>query len=187
MPVVIVTPWISKFYILDLNPKKSLVRYLLDQRAGRVHHQLEEPGEDMRDVRFDDYLTEGIQSSGDTAQGVSSAAQVHRDRLLHRRHRVTHLHGLASITRWKMSAGGPLRTHMAQTLKPTSTSLAHYRGFVTRAASAISTEKHGKRRVTRWRAEMASAFVTRSNSLIWHYIVHGWLYEETPPPFDVLF
>jgi polyhydroxyalkanoate synthase len=32
-------------------------------------------------------------------------------------------------------------------------------------------------------AEMASSFrLLRSNSLIWHYIVHGWLYGETPPP-----
>jgi polyhydroxyalkanoate synthase len=35
---------------------------------------------------------------------------------------------------------------------------------------------------------MASAFrLLRSNSLIWHYVVHGWLYGETPPPFDVLY
>ena len=37
-------------------------------------------------------------------------------------------------------------------------------------------------------AEMASSFrLLRSNSLIWHYVVHGWLYGETPPPFDVLY
>jgi len=36
--------------------------------------------------------------------------------------------------------------------------------------------------------EMASSFrLLRSNSLIWHYVVHGWLYGETPPPFDVLY
>jgi len=36
--------------------------------------------------------------------------------------------------------------------------------------------------------EMAAAFrLLRSNSLIWHYIVQGWLYGEAPAPFDVLF
>ena len=35
---------------------------------------------------------------------------------------------------------------------------------------------------------MASAFrLLRSNSLIWHCVVPGWLYGETPPPFDVLY
>jgi polyhydroxyalkanoate synthase len=36
--------------------------------------------------------------------------------------------------------------------------------------------------------EMAVAFrLLRSNSLIWHYVVHGYLYGESPPPFDVLY
>ena len=76
-PIVIVTPWINKFYILDLNPKKSLVRYLLDQGLDVFITSWKNPGEEMRDVRFDDYLTEGIQSLVDTARGVSGAARVH--------------------------------------------------------------------------------------------------------------
>jgi polyhydroxyalkanoate synthase len=44
MPIVIITPWINKFYILDLTARKSMVKYLTDQGFLGVHHQLEEPG-----------------------------------------------------------------------------------------------------------------------------------------------
>jgi polyhydroxyalkanoate synthase len=78
MPIVIVTPWINKFYILDLNPKKSMVRYLLARAsrssspAGRI------PMPEMRDVRFDDYLSRGAsRPSWIRRAGFCGCRQVH--------------------------------------------------------------------------------------------------------------
>ncbi|MEO8411924.1 MAG: alpha/beta hydrolase, partial [Propionivibrio sp.] len=58
-PIVIVTPWINKYYILDLTPNKSMVKYLTDRGFSVFITSWKNPTAEMRDVRFDDYLLEG--------------------------------------------------------------------------------------------------------------------------------
>ncbi len=184
-PIVIVTPWINKFYILDLNPKKSMIRYLVDQGFDVFITSWKNPGEDMRDVRFDDYLTEGVQPLIDTARGLTGAAKVHA---------VGYCIG-----------GTALSTYMAwanRHFKPEDMPVAHWTLFTTLVdfhkpgdievfvdeGSIRFLTQNMARKGYLDGAEMASAFrLLRSNSLIWHYVVHGWLYGETPPPFDVLY
>ncbi|WP_374246134.1 PHA/PHB synthase family protein [Zoogloea sp.] len=184
-PIVIVTPWINKFYILDLNPKKSMIRYLLDQGFDVFITSWKNPGEDMAEVRFDDYLTEGIQSLIDTARGLTGAPKVHA---------VGYCIG-----------GTALSTYMAwanRRFKPEDMPVAHWTLFTTLVdfhkpgdievfvdeGSIRFLTQNMARKGYLDGAEMASAFrLLRSNSLIWHYVVHGWLYGETPPPFDVLY
>ena len=60
MPIVITTPWINKFYILDLNTKKSLIKYLVDQGFSVFITSWKNPDADMAEVGFDDYLIEGV-------------------------------------------------------------------------------------------------------------------------------
>jgi polyhydroxyalkanoate synthase len=184
-PIVIVTPWINKFYILDLNPKKSMIRYLLAQGFEVFITSWKNPGEEMRDVRFDDYLIEGVQALVDTARGLTGAAKVHA---------VGYCIG-----------GTALSTYMAwanRHFAPEDVPVAHFTLFTTLVdfhkpgdievfvdeGSIRFITQNMERKGYLDGAEMASSFrLLRSNSLIWHYVVHGWLYGETPPPFDVLF
>jgi polyhydroxyalkanoate synthase len=76
-PIVIITPWINKFYILDLNAKKSMVKFLVDQGFDVYITSWKNPTADMRDVTFDDYLMEGIGRIIETARGISGSAKVH--------------------------------------------------------------------------------------------------------------
>ncbi len=185
MPVVIVTPWINKFYILDLNPRKSMIRYLLDQGVDVFITSWKNPGEDMRDVSFDDYLTRGIQPLIDTARSLSGSPQVHA---------VGYCIGGTALTIYMAWAN----RHFA----PEDMPVAHWTLFTTLAdfhkpgdievfvdeGSIRFLSQNMQRKGYLDGAEMASAFrLLRANSLIWHYVVHGWLYGETPPPFDVLF
>jgi polyhydroxyalkanoate synthase len=184
-PIVVVTPWINKFYILDLNSKKSFVRFLVEQGFDVYITSWKNPDPTMKDVNFDDYLTEGISKIIDVAKGISGASQVH-------------------ATGYCIG-GAALTTYMAW-------ANAHYEAkdvpvkSVTLLTTLVDYHKPGDIEVFldegsfKWLSknmekkgfldgkEMASAFrLLRSNSLIWHYVVHGYLYGETPPPFDVLF
>jgi polyhydroxyalkanoate synthase subunit PhaC len=185
VPIVIVTPWINKFYILDLNAKKSLVRHLIEQGFDIYITSWKNPGEDMRDVTFDDYLSEGIGSALETARAISGSDKVHA---------VGYCIGgaaLATYLAWANRhwpadqvpvASATFLTTLVDYHKPGDVEVFLDEGSV-RWLSRSMDEKgflDGK--------EMAAAFrLLRSNSLIWHYVVHGYLYGESPPPFDVLY
>jgi polyhydroxyalkanoate synthase len=184
-PVVIVTPWINKFYVLDLNPKKSLVKYLVDQGFDVYITSWKNPGEDMRGITFDDYLTEGIAKIVEVAQAISGSKQVHA---------VGYCIGgaaLATYLAWANRhypaknvpiATATLLTTMVDYHKPGDIEVFLDESSCRWLSRSMETKGFldGK--------EMATAFrLLRSNSLIWHYVVHGYLYGETPPPFDVLF
>ena len=184
-PIVIVTPWINKFYILDLNPKKSMIRYLLEQGFDVFITSWKNPSAEMRDVRFDDYLTDGIQRLIDTARGLSGAAKVHA---------VGYCIGgtaLTSYMAWANRHFTPEEMPVAHWSLFTTLVDFHKPGdievFVDEGSIRFLTQNMERKGYLDG-AEMASSFrLLRSNSLIWHYVAHGWLYGETPPPFDVLY
>jgi polyhydroxyalkanoate synthase len=184
-PIVIVTPWINKFYVLDLNPKKSMVKFLLDQGFDVYITSWKNPTADMRDVTFDDYLSEGVAQIVDVARAISGSPQVHA---------AGYCIGGAALTTFAAWANRrypadqvPLKsvtlfTSLIDYHKPGDIEVFLDEGSFKYLARAMQQKGFldGK--------EMASAFrLLRSNSLIWHYVVHGYLYGETPPPFDVLF
>lgn len=184
-PIVIVTPWINKFYILDLTPRKSMIRYLLEQGFDVFITSWKNPGAEMRDVRFDDYLVEGIQALVDTARGLTGSPKVHA---------VGYCIGgtaLSTYMAWANRQFAPEEVPVAHWTLFTTLVDFHKPGdievFVDEGSIRYITQNMERKGYLDG-AEMASSFrLLRSNSLIWHYVVHGWLYGETPPPFDVLY
>ncbi len=76
-PILIVTPWINKFYILDLTPKKSIIKYLLEQGFDVYITSWKNPDASMAEVGFDDYLTEGIDAAVEAVRNISKSDKVH--------------------------------------------------------------------------------------------------------------
>ncbi|MBI3044209.1 MAG: alpha/beta fold hydrolase [Betaproteobacteria bacterium] len=184
-PVVIVTPWINKFYVLDLEPKKSMVRFLLDQGFDVYITSWKNPGPEQAETSFDDYLARGVDEAVRVARAVSGAAKAHA---------VGYCIGgtlLATYMAWLN------RRHPREDVP-----VAHWTLF----ATLVDFQSPGDIEVfldegsVRWLAdvmrargsldggEMAATFrLLRANPLIWHYVVHGWLYGERPAPHDVLY
>lgn len=184
-PVVIVTPWINKYYILDLNPKKSMVKYLLDQGLEVFITSWKNPDASMRDVGFDAYLERGVHAIVETARNFTGAAKVHA---------VGYCIGGTALTMymaWANRRFKPEDVPVADFTLFTTLVDFHKPGdievFIDEASVRYIIENMARKGYLDGK-EMASSFrLLRSNSLIWHYVVHGWLYGETPPPFDVLY
>src|SRR3546814_14374641 len=58
-PVIIFPPWINRYYILDLNPQKSFIRWAVEQGLTVFVVSWKSADESMKDVSFDDYVIGG--------------------------------------------------------------------------------------------------------------------------------
>jgi polyhydroxyalkanoate synthase len=183
--VLIVTPWINKFYVLDLQPQTSLVRFLLAQGFDVYITSWKNPGPEMAETRFDDYLAEGVLEAVRVACALSGSPKVHAAGYC--------IGGtlLAAAMAW-------LNRRLPRDAVPVSSwsllatlvdfqSPGNIEVFIDEASVRWLCDVMKTRGVLEGR-EMAATFrLLRANSLIWHYVVHGWLYGERPAPFDVLY
>jgi len=185
MPIVITPPWINKFYIMDLNEKKSMVRYLVNEGFTVFMISWKNPGADMADSTFEKYLLKGVLQAIEVAREITGAPKVHA---------VGYCIGGTALT--------ALMALLNRKYKPADVPVAHWtllssladfsrpgeiEAFINEHSLATIEQLMEKQGYLD-KNQMSSAFrMLRPNSLIWHYVVHKYLYGETPPSLDVLY
>jgi len=185
MPILIVTPWINKFYILDMTAQKSMVKHLTDQGFSVFISSWKNPTADMRDVRFDDYLQDGINELVNITAEFCKVPQVHL---------VGYCIGgtlAATYMAWSNKHYGADQMPVAHwTLLTSLTDFSHpgeIEVFIDEPCISALEDLMAKKGYLDGE-EMAGAFrLLRSNSLIWHYWVKSYLMGEQLQSFDVLF
>jgi polyhydroxyalkanoate synthase len=181
-PLLIVPPWINKFYILDLNPEKSFVRWCVEQGHTVFVISWVNPDSHQAAKTFDDYTRQGILEALDVIEKRTKARQVNA---------VGYCVGgtlLAATLAW-MAVKGDKRIASATLFaaQVDFTYAGDLKVFVDEEQLAALDKEMSVRGYLEGR-NMAAAFnMLRSNDLIWPYVISNYFKGKEPPPFDLLY
>ena len=184
VPVVIIAPWINKYYILDLDAHKSLVRYLVSRGFTVFITSWKNPDASMRDTTFGDYLFKGGWKALEVAREICGSSTVHA---------VGYCIGgtlLATLMAWMNRGPEAERSIASWTLFTSLVDFSHpgeIEVFIDEE-SIRWLERQMEQKGYLEGENMAWSFrMLRSNSLLWRYVVHNYLFGQEPPPLDVLY
>jgi polyhydroxyalkanoate synthase len=181
VPLLIVPPWINKFYILDLTPKKSYIKWCVDQGITVFVISWVNPDAHLAAKGFDQYLTEGPIAALDAIEAATGEKKVHA---------VGYCVGgtLLAIALAYLAAKKKSRV-LSATMFATQVDFTHsgdLKVFVDEERIQ-QVEAHMKEKGYLEASSMANTFnLLRSNDLIWPYVVNNYLRGKKPMPFDIL-
>jgi len=181
-PLLIVPPWINKFYILDLTPEKSFIKWCVAQGLTVFVISWVNPDARLAQKTFEDYMREGLLAALDVIEQATGERQVNA---------IGYCVGgtLLTVALAYMASTGDNRIASA-TLFAAQVDFAHagdLKVFVDEEQIAAREREMGARGYLEGR-KMATAFnLLRSNDLIWPYVINNYLKGKEPAPFDLLY
>jgi len=181
-PLLIVPPWINKFYILDLTPEKSFVKWCVDKGLTVFVVSWVNPDSNLAKKSFEDYMRDGPLAALDVIEKATGERQVNA---------IGYCVGgtLLAATLAYMASNGDERIASA-TLFAAQVDFAHagdLKVFVDEEQIAAREREMGERGYLEGK-KMATAFnLLRSNDLIWPYVINNYLKGKEPAPFDLLY
>ncbi|MCI0752908.1 class I poly(R)-hydroxyalkanoic acid synthase [Roseomonas vastitatis] len=181
-PLLIIPPWINKFYILDLRPKNSFIRWAVQQGHTVFVISWVNPDEQLAAKSFENYMLEGPYAALDAIAQATGEKAVNA---------IGYCLGgtLLSCTLAHMAARKDTRIKSA-TFFTTMLDFAEageLSVFIDEEQLQSLEAKMQKRGYLEGR-EMATTFnMLRANDLIWSFVVQNYLMGQEPFPFDLLF
>jgi len=181
-PLLIIPPWINKFYILDLNPEKSFIKWCVDQGLTVFVISWVNPDAHLAAKSFEDYMRAGPLAALDAIKQATGEDDVNA---------IGYCVGgtLMAVTLAWMAAKGDKRIASA-TFFAAQVDFTHAGDlmvFVDEEQLKSLEHKMAERGYLEG-SNMANAFnMLRSNDLIWPYVISNYLKGKQPYPFDLLY
>jgi polyhydroxyalkanoate synthase subunit PhaC len=182
-PLLIVPPWINKYYVLDLTPEKSFIKWCVDQ--GLTVFVISWVNPDKRLVRkdFADYMREGPLEALDVITRITGTDRVSAIGYC--------VGGTLLAIALSYMAGKRDRRVTSATFLTTQVDFTHagdLKVFAATEEQVAAVERQMSERGYLEGSKMATAFnLLRSNELIWPYVIKNYLKGEAPFAFDLLY
>ena len=181
-PFLLVPPCINKFYILDLQPENSLIRYAVAQGHRTFVVSWRNPDDSLAKKTWDNYVQDAAIKAITVTQEITGAKSINAlgfcvgGTILG-----TALAVLAASGEKPVASA----TFLTALLDFTDTGILD--GFIDEAFVNYREQEMGQGGLLKGQ-ELASTFsFLRPNDLVWNYVVGNYLKGETPPPFDLLY
>jgi polyhydroxyalkanoate synthase len=185
IPILFIPPWINKYYILDLQPKNSMVKYLVEQGFTVFMISWKNPDASMEGTGFDDYMTLGPLAAVDAIRDITGSDKVNP---------VGYCIGgtLLAVTQAWLAAGDDKK---AQAFGA-STFMVSMQDFADVGESEVFMdepqfelmENQMMRRGYLDQNTTSNMFnLLRSSDLIWANVINNYLLGQKPPAFDMLY
>ena len=181
-PLLILPPWINKFYILDLRPKNSFVRYAVSQGHTVFMVSWVNPDEQLADAGFEDYMKKGVFAALDAIERATGERDVNA---------IGYCLGgtlLGTTLAWMARKGDDRIKSATFFVTMLDFQEAGELGVFIDEEQLKALEEKMNARGYLYGAEMSTTFnMLRANDLIWSFVVNNYLLGNEPFPFDLLY
>jgi polyhydroxyalkanoate synthase subunit PhaC len=181
-PFLLIPPCINKFYILDLQPENSLIRYAVSQGHRTFVVSWRNPDESMANKTWDDYIEQAAIKAIHTVQEITGAPKLNA---LGFCVGGTILSNALAVLAARGDKPVASATFLTTLINFTDTGILDV--FIDDNFVKFREMQMGKGGLLKGQ-DLASTFsFLRPNDLVWNYVVGNYLKGETPPPFDLLY
>src|ERR1700756_5239772 len=181
-PLLIVPPWINKFYVLDLTPEKSFIKWCVDQGITVFVISWVNPDAHLAKKSWEDYIREGPLAALDAIKLATGKLKVHT---------VGYCVGgtLLAIALAAMAAqqDGRIVSATMFAAQVDFTYAGDLKVFVDPDQLKVVEQRMAERGYLEGKSMVTVFNLLRSNDLIWPYIINNYVKGKTPFPFDLLY
>jgi polyhydroxyalkanoate synthase len=181
-PVVIFPPWINRYYILDLTPEKSFVKWCVDNGVSLIMVSWKSADESIANATLDDYVLKGQIEAIDTVRDVLGVEGVHA--IGYCVAGTTLAATLAYLDSKKQAK--TVRSATFLTAQVDFTLAGDLKLFTGPEVQGLLDRLTADKGYLDGRYMAATFNLLRGRDLIWNYVVNNYLLGEEPPPFDLL-
>jgi len=181
-PTLIIPPCINKFYILDLQPSNSFIKYAVEQGQTVFLISWVNAKPELGHLSWNDYVEKGVLQALDVVKSISGSDRVNAVAWCIGGTILASALGVMAVRKDNTVSSATFLTTLTDFEEPGDLGI-----FIDESEVPATIRKIRKEGILSGKSLSSTFNMLRSNDLIWSYVVNNYLKGEAPAPFDILY